>query len=71
MGVLENCCNATFVFDLLASPLAYFRNVDASDEEGCSGIIFLCSNKMNDKGSIESCRYMIIMTKISPVIQFK
>ena len=34
-------------------------------------LLFWCSNKMNYKGDIKSCRYIISMTTISPVIQFK
>ena len=35
------------------------------------GSLFLCPNKMNDTGNFKSCRYMISMKTISPVIQFK
>ena len=33
--------------------------------------LFWVSTKMNDKGNIKACRYMISMTTLSPVIQFK
>ena len=39
MGVLENCCNETFVFVPLVPPIANRENVDASDNGGCSGIV--------------------------------
>ena len=41
MGVLENCCNETFVLASLAPPLARRKNVDASNGDGCSGIVLL------------------------------
>ena len=39
MGLLENCCNETFIFVPLVTPLAHRENVDASDDGGCSGIV--------------------------------
>ena len=71
MGVLANRCNANYVFSFQAPWLTHLKNVDASNDEGCIGVYLLCSNKINGKGDIKSCRYMISMKIISPVIQFK
>ena len=41
MWVLANSCNILFVFDPLAPLLAYCKNVDASNDNGCIGIVVL------------------------------
>ena len=71
MGVLTNRCNTNYVFSFQAPWLTHLKNVDASNDEGCIGVYLLCSNKINGKGDIKSCRYMISMKIISTVIQFK
>ena len=71
MGVLEMFCYTLFVFAPLAPPLAHRKYVDASDNDGCSGIAFLMFKSMNDKENIKSCKNIIGMKNISPVIQFK
>ena len=45
MGFLEKVCNATFVFAPLSPPFAYRKNVDASDENCCSGIVVFIFNQ--------------------------